>query len=126
MSRASRRSSYKQSSYEIMKCLPAIIGRVPDYHEIQDTTSYKGEIWTYRDTVYLLVYRRVKRHAFPQHEPVTVYLKIEESIIYPTNWPQTVQRLQLVERHCKLLSVYYKQIVKEENTKLLILPRSDR
>ncbi len=107
MSRASRRSGFKQSSYEIMQWLPQIIERAPDYHETQSSNIYPTDVWTYRDSIYMLVYQKVKRHALPKPELTTVYIKIEESIVYPTNWHQTVQRLQLVERHCKLLSVYY-------------------
>jgi len=116
----SRLNLFRKESQQIIPIVDKLIVRSPSYHIVETCDFSERKEWSYRDTVYLLVYENVRCVPFDSNrgEIVIVYLKIHESIIYPKNWKTTVQRGQLVQRECKFLSVYYKRKNKnkEENS----------
>jgi len=111
MTRESRWSQYKVSSFEIIPILDKILERSPTKHFIQNYWEETTELNKYRKTEYLLEYHKIKKDVFSKTEliEVDVYVKLIETIEYPKNWRENSTLTQAINRRVIFKSIYYKQ-----------------
>lgn len=111
ITRESRWSQYKVSSYEIIPILDKILERSPTKHFIQNYWEETNDVNKYRKTEYLLEYHQIKKNVFSESKlmNVDVYIKLIEIIEYPKNWRENSKLSQSINRRVIFKSIYYKQ-----------------
>ncbi|MEZ4950613.1 MAG: hypothetical protein R2879_20805 [Saprospiraceae bacterium] len=110
ITRESRWSKYKVSSYEILPILKPLLKSSPTKHYIQNFSEESDKSQKYRKVEYLLEYNNVKMFCKENSKllDVKAYVKIIEIIKYPKNWKTNSSLTTEIKRRVKFKSIYYK------------------